>query len=38
MKMLFAVASIVIAVMCNAWFVAHALSDLVREIFSYFQK
>jgi hypothetical protein len=37
MKIAFVAASIVIAVMCNAWFVAHALSDSVHEISAYFQ-
>lgn len=32
MKTLFVVGSIVIAVACNAWFVAHALIDLMHGI------
>jgi len=37
MKTLFVAGSIVIAVMCNAWFVVHALADSAREISTYFQ-
>lgn len=38
MKLGFVVASIVIAVACNAWFVEHAVLDLAHDIRAHFQE
>lgn len=38
MKVLFAVASLIIAAACNVWFVEHALTNSMNEICAHFQE